>query len=264
MRLSAIILLVCLVASSGNAWGKAPYKSRAFDWDKTAVEVKSFGESRQFEKCTTNNVDFLEIHATTLLPGKKAPNRDTQSKFEKLLIVKDGKVMKSLNGVSKELNAGSVALIMEGDKVTIENSGEVPAVYYMIEWENPTCKKANLLTAKQNSEVILWNDAPITKTEKGASRKFLRRPTDHLFEFEMHVTTLNEGLKSHDPHVHPDDEIILIKSGTVEESIDGVPSKLGPGSFVLLNGGVPHGLKNIGSGACEYFAFRYVKNAPAK
>ncbi len=259
MKFKIFAFLFFLSAFSVFAGEKIPYKSKPFYWEKTAAEVKNYGENRQFEKCTTNNVDYLEVHATTLNPGKKVPSRDVQSKFEKLLIVKEGKIWHSINGVAKELNNGSATLVMAGDKVTIKNLGDVPAVYYMIQWQNPEYKKLHVKDGKKKSELILWDNVPFTKSEKGGGKKFFRQPTDNLFEFEMHVTMLKEGLKSHDPHVHPDDEIILIKSGTVEENIDGQSYQLGPGSFVLLNGGDPHGLKNIGNGSCEYFAFRFLR-----
>ena len=87
----------------------------------------------------------------------------------------------------------------------------------------------------------------------------MRRPTGILSELEMHVTTLNENTMSHAEHVHDPEEIILVIRGEVEESIDGTPYKVGPGSLILLMDRVPHGIKNAGKGQCEYFAFKWIK-----
>ncbi|MEX2565956.1 MAG: cupin domain-containing protein [Cyclobacteriaceae bacterium] len=70
-------------------------------------------------------------------------------------------------------------------------------------------------------------------------------------------TTLLEGEKSHDPHVHPDEEIILVLQGEVEEMINGTPYRLSPGSLIFLSSMDPHGIRNVGKGTCEYYAIRW-------
>lgn len=74
----------------------------------------------------------------------------------------------------------------------------------------------------------------------------------------MHATTLKEGVASHAAHTHADEEIILVKSGTVEETINGTPYKLGPGSVIFLSNDDPHGIRNAGEGQCEYYAIRWL------
>jgi quercetin dioxygenase-like cupin family protein len=86
----------------------------------------------------------------------------------------------------------------------------------------------------------------------------MRRPTATLKELEMHITTLNEGNKSHDPHTHPDEEIIVVLSGEVEEMINDANYHAGPGSVIFLSSMDPHGIRNIGKGRCEYYAIRWL------
>jgi (S)-ureidoglycine aminohydrolase len=248
----------------GYSFSNKPFKSKVFYWKKTKVAQTSNGENRQFMKGFTNSLAYLEIHATTLNPGKEAPATDIQPKFEKLLIVKNGEISQTINGIKKVLGPGSVVLACVGDTVKIENTGDRPAVYFMIQWENTDHKKPGDLDVTGKSEIVDWANVPFKNTEKGGTRFFFKRPTDYLFEFEMHVTTLNEGVKSHDPHTHPADEIILVKSGTAEELVNGKPFQLGAGSFVLLNGNEPHGIRNIGKGSCEYFAFRFLRDRPSR
>jgi quercetin dioxygenase-like cupin family protein len=85
----------------------------------------------------------------------------------------------------------------------------------------------------------------------------MQRATATFEELEMHVTTLNEGVTSHDEHVHESEEIILVIKGEVEESINGIPHKAGPGSLILLLDDDSHGIRNVGKGQCEYFAFKW-------
>src|ERR1700758_4035531 len=69
---------------------------------------------------------------------------------------------------------------------------------------------------KMGSSVFDWTAIPVKKTPIGESRKFFRAPTATLDELECHVTTLNPGEMAHPPHQHPDEELIIIKEGTVE------------------------------------------------
>ena len=78
-----------------------------------------------------------------------------------------------------------------------------------------------------------------------------------LREFEMHVTTLKEGMRSHLPHTHIDEEVILVRHGDVEEHIDGELHEVGAGSFIFLRSMIPHGIRNIGTGEAEYYAFKW-------
>lgn len=75
----------------------------------------------------------------------------------------------------------------------------------------------------------------------------------------MHATTLNENTASHIEHVHELEEIILVIKGEFEESINGVQHKAGPGSIILLMNNDSPGIRNIGKGECEYFAFEWTK-----
>jgi (S)-ureidoglycine aminohydrolase len=241
-----------------------PIKSDVFYWEKTgAVKTKS-GECRQFLTGNTNQLDYLDVHATTLNPGKSVAGTDNQARYEKLIIVKDGEILQTLNGEKKLLKSGCVVLLLAGEKLKLENQGNKPASYFMLQWENSDKKIQKNIVGKLTSEIRAWEDVIFTATEKGGSRKFFKRPTNFLYEFEMHVTTLLEGINSHAPHSHPDDEIILVKSGTVEELINGKHYPYGAGSFVFLLGNDSHGLTNIGKGPCEYYAFRFLKEAPVK
>jgi (S)-ureidoglycine aminohydrolase len=49
------------------------------------------------------------------------------------------------------------------------------------------------------SLVIDWNELPFNPHDKGGIRRYFDRATAMCERFEMHVTTLNEGLKSHEP-----------------------------------------------------------------
>ena len=232
-----------------------PFTSKVCYWKNAKIIQTSSGVKREFIQSSANNLNYIQVEAITLDPEQISNNEDN-NKFEKLIIVKEGEIKNTISDKSDVVGVGSVILVNADDHLIIENEGDIPAIYYLIQWKT-TGNKSSLFVGDQ-SGVFEWNEIKFKETEKGGVRSFVRRPTPMLNEFEMHVTTLKEGIKSHDPHTHPDDEIILVKSGRVEELIDGKPYQMGAGSFVLLNGNDPHGIRNIGKGLCEYYAFRFL------
>ena len=70
---------------------------------------------------------------------------------------------------------------------------------------------------------------------------------------EVHETTLQPGAAPHPPHRHPHSEMWLIREGTVEITVNGVKSQLGPGSVGFVESNDEHGIKNAGKGPATYF-----------
>jgi len=73
----------------------------------------------------------------------------------------------------------------------------------------------------------------------------------------MHVTTLNEGVPSHAPHEHDEEEIILLMKGNATMTVEGREYPIAPGDFVFAASHDFHGIRNTGKGQCEYFAFQW-------
>jgi len=179
--------------------------------------------------------------------------------MEELIIVKEGLVEQSINGEKHKLGPGSVVLAVPGDDHGISNAGDTKATYYIIRWrigEKPEIKHSGKCGG---SEFYDWTKMAFVSTKKGGRRQVMDRKTSLLENLEMHVTTLDEGVTSHGEHVHSAEEIILVIKGEVEESINGKQYQAGPGSLILLLDDVPHGIRNIGEGQCEYFAFKWEK-----
>jgi len=152
-----------------------------------------------------------------------------------------------------------------GDEMYLFNPQNTNASYYFIGFKpHETAAKKN--SSDDNFEApeaipplfIDWKDVEFKPAANGGRRNIMQQKTSALKELEIHVTTLKEGLPSHAPHTHPDEEIILVRKGFVEETISGKPFRLGPGSIIFLTNDDPHGISNAGTGECEYFAIRWV------
>lgn len=115
------------------------------------------------------------------------------------------------------------------------------------------------------SVAMEWADVPIQQEEVRAVRQFLRAPTVTLNELELHVTTLPAGATSHAPHQHPNEELVIVKEGTVEVLVDGQMKRVGPGSVVFNASNQMHSLRNVGDGPATYHVINWTTAAtPSK
>ena len=110
------------------------------------------------------------------------------------------------------------------------------------------------------STVFDWTAMTAKPTKVGAVRSVVQAPTATLDELEIHITTLNPGETSHAPHQHPDEELIIIKEGTVESLVNGQQRRVGPGSIVFQAANQMHGIRNVGEGPATYHVIRW--NSP--
>ena len=233
-------------------------ESTAHEWTDLAIQQTEQGEKRSIFQGRSDGFDFVEANTFTLEPMTSTNWVNVRKDFEELLILKEGRIKHITDHTSETLGEGSIVLGLPEVKYKIENSGKSKATYYIIRWKIEEGAKDVNDRAIQTI-VKHWNDIEFEENSKGGRRNVVREPTALLSEFEMHVTTLNEGEKSHDPHTHVAEEIILVRFGQVEELIDGRPYQVGPGSLIFLRSDVPHGIRNIGKGQCEYYAFQWKK-----
>jgi quercetin dioxygenase-like cupin family protein len=102
-----------------------------------------------------------------------------------------------------------------------------------------------------------WDSLIARTTAAGQQRFIFDNPTPTLEKFEVHVTTLNPGMMSHPPHHHPWEEMLLIKEGDVEVSINGQPHRAGPGYLIFFASNDPHNLKNVGDKPATYYVINF-------
>jgi XRE family transcriptional regulator, regulator of sulfur utilization len=109
-----------------------------------------------------------------------------------------------------------------------------------------------------------WNSISVKQTAVGSTRSFFKAPTATLDELELHVTTLNPGQTSHAPHQHPNEELVIIREGTVEALVQGEWKKLGPGSVIFNASNQLHGLKNVGDTPATYHVINWTSATTPK
>jgi quercetin dioxygenase-like cupin family protein len=71
------------------------------------------------------------------------------------------------------------------------------------------------------------------------------------------VTNVDVGKASHAAHRHPDEELVYVREGIVEATINGV-AKLAPaGSVIFYASNDLHGMRNAGGVPVSYFVLRW-------
>jgi mannose-6-phosphate isomerase-like protein (cupin superfamily) len=115
-------------------------------------------------------------------------------------------------------------------------------------------------TSLMGSSIFDWNAIEAKPTKVGSTRKFFQAPTATLDELECHVTTLNPGETPHPPHKHPDEELIIVKEGTVESLVNGQIKRVGPGSVIFQASNQMHSIRNVGQTPATYHVIKW--NSP--
>ena len=103
-----------------------------------------------------------------------------------------------------------------------------------------------------------WSKIEVKQTKSGERRQFFQSPTATLDELECHVTTLNKGETAHAPHQHPEEELIVVKEGTIEVVQGGVTNRVGAGSVIFHASNIMHGMRNAGDGVASYHVFKWI------
>jgi len=116
----------------------------------------------------------------------------------------------------------------------------------------------------QTSTAIEWAGLEVKPTSIGARRHVMRTPTPTLDELEIHITTLNVGQVSHPPHQHQEEELLIVKEGTVETLQNGKASRLGPGSIIFHSSNDLHNIRNAGATPATYHVVQWRVRDPAR
>jgi quercetin dioxygenase-like cupin family protein len=108
-----------------------------------------------------------------------------------------------------------------------------------------------------SSRVFDWNSIDAKPTKTGSTRPFFKMPTGTLDQLSCHVTTLNPGEAAHAPHQHPEEEMIILKEGTLEAIHNGTTRPMSAGSVLLLAPNDLHGVRNSGQAPATYYVIKW-------
>jgi quercetin dioxygenase-like cupin family protein len=107
------------------------------------------------------------------------------------------------------------------------------------------------------SSVFDWTKLKVETTAVGERRAVFDSASANMDQVECHVTTVKPGEAPHAPHEHPEEELIIVKEGTLAVMQKGATTVVGPGSVIFEASGDLHGLKNVGETPATYFVFKW-------
>lgn len=229
--------------------------SGVYRWKEPAKRGKSPSSAVLFEG-EAHDMEWMQMSANTLLSSNEETVLQVPDGQEQLLIVKSGHLQIQRGDSVQRLGAGSVVVLMPGEKLPVQTSGDSPGRYYLMKYRNkkaPVTEKA----AATGALAIDWQQVPYKAHDKGGRRNFLERPTAQCRRLEIHVSTLNPGLKSHEPHTHQAEEIVLLTEGKTTMQIGDRFYNGEEGSVYFLGSNKLHAIQNVGSAPCTYFAIQF-------
>ena len=99
----------------------------------------------------------------------------------------------------------------------------------------------------RNEDITPSRNGPLT------SRQILRTRTHSGYRLDIHESEVPPGEAPHPPHQHVHEELMLVREGTMDVTIAGATTRLGPGSCAYVASNQMHGWRNVGTGTARYF-----------
>jgi len=223
--------------------------------DTLTAQVAPYpGPAGQVIKGATHDLSLLDVRTLTInsaimLAGKP----DTA---DQLLIIKEGDLrLSSLDSVTG-LGPGSVALIPAGTSYSLEAAR---CTFYRFRFQSrrPAGTPPPSPASGIYPLMFSWANIAVQQTAKGETRQIFSLLTPWLSKIDLHATTLNPGEVSHPPHTHRAEEIILLRTGHVQEYINGKHYPATDGDLIFLPSGSLHAVENHGAERCQYFALQW-------
>ena len=108
-----------------------------------------------------------------------------------------------------------------------------------------------------HSACFNWADLKVVATKMGERRSVCDAPTPTLANLEMHITTLNPGESPHPAHRHAEEELMIVKEGTLAALQGDRTNLVAAGGIIFEASNELHGLRNAGTNRATYFVIKF-------
>lgn len=260
-------LLAALIVASSSLLGAeaAALGSRVFIFDALTPRTTNVGVRRDVINQRTATLERFQSHITTLKPGL-ASHAPHQHPLEELILVRDGTVEVTINGTTTRAGPGSALFYASNDFHAIRNVGSEPATYIVLNFataRTATAPKERAVDSAPpkalRSQVFDWLKLTAQPTKNGERRAIFNSPTITCANLSCHATTVAKAQEAaHGPHRHVDEEVVVVKEGTLEATFGGRAHVGGPGSVFFFASNDEHGLRNAGDTPVTYYVIRVV------
>ena len=227
--------------------------SGAYNWQQPAP-IKNIITSISLVQGKAHDFEWVQLSASSLT-GTKELKQSMPADQEQLLIIRSGSITIHFKDSSFILTPNSIAVLMPGEKYSLRNASNERCDFYSMRYRKVLSEREK---PAGNSFVKIWENIPFKPNNIGGGRRdFFEQATAMQKRFEIHVSTLKEGIRSHDPHTHKAEEIVLLIDGDTEMQIGDQFKKADAGGFYYLGSNVLHAIKNIGTRSSTYFAIQF-------
>ncbi len=266
---SALANLVPVSAATPGGRATQRLVSTAFVWEKLLVTPTEVGFRRNVSDLPTATIEKLEIHNSTLNPGQTshAPHRHGNEEF---IVLKEGKLEVGLGGVTPDVRRtetvgpGAVFFFAANQYHNVENKGDQPATYLVFNLHTATtpatprdpAPSSPVPAGKLNSVIFDREKSVAKQTKTGSRRDIFNGPTTTAENFECAVITLNAGQADDSPTKRPEEQLLAVKDGLLDVTINGQTSRGTPGTIFFIASGDTHTVKNPTDKPVSYHLFR--------
>jgi quercetin dioxygenase-like cupin family protein len=233
-----------------------------YNWDKLAVRPSAVGVRRDIAENPTATLEVFEAHISTLNVGN-ASHPPHQHPQEEIIIVKEGQLEVHINGKTTPAGPGSVLFYATNDMHNVRNIGTTPATYWVVNLATEATHHPELHRKDPtiHSQVVTWEKMTETPTPLGFRRNVHNGSTVTMKSLTVHVTSIKGGATNHEPHRHPDEELVILKEGTLDINLDGRKERVGPGSMFFFGSNDRHNMTNPGTTPATFYVIRMITAA---
>jgi uncharacterized cupin superfamily protein len=107
------------------------------------------------------------------------------------------------------------------------------------------------------SRIFDWNSLKPVPTKSGERRDVFNSATATLDNFECHISTLNPGQVPHPPHRHAEEELMILKEGTLEAIQNDRTNVVAAGGIIFEGSNELHGIRNVGTKPATYYVLKW-------
>jgi quercetin dioxygenase-like cupin family protein len=103
------------------------------------------------------------------------------------------------------------------------------------------------------AKVYKYEDMPVRTNGENHTRQVFDGVTHTGYRADLHITELGPGQQPHAPHKHAHEEIVMLRSGQLDVTMNGQTTRATAGSVIVAGSNLMHGWRNPGPGTAEYF-----------
>jgi quercetin dioxygenase-like cupin family protein len=103
------------------------------------------------------------------------------------------------------------------------------------------------------TRAFVFSELPVTPNGQNRQRRMFTEKTHTGFKISSHQTEVAPGEVNHPPHQHLREEMMLVREGTMELTVNGKAYRLGPGDVGVIGSNEMHNARNVGTSRAHYF-----------